>query len=129
MTQHNEAGLFFRKAMEDELLLDKLIDDSDIADSIWGFHAQQAAEKFIKSVLMEKSILFPKTHDLMLLHDLMVQNGLVCPVLFEELGELGPFAVEFRYDGNSVVSIDRHAVKKVISKLHVWAEVILQGTG
>lgn len=38
-----------------------------------GFHAQQAAEKFIKAVLVRHQIEFPKTHDLARLRKLLAQ--------------------------------------------------------
>jgi HEPN domain-containing protein len=36
-----------------------------------GFHAQQAAEKFIKAVLVRHQIEFPKTHNIALLRQLV----------------------------------------------------------
>lgn len=36
-----------------------------------GFHAQQCAEKYIKAVLHDRTIAFPKTHDLLDLLDLL----------------------------------------------------------
>ncbi len=37
--------MFLLKASQDELILDKLLDDNDFADEVWGFHAQHAAKK------------------------------------------------------------------------------------
>ena len=39
MNPHDLAITFLSKASQDELILDKLLDDSDIADEVWGFHA------------------------------------------------------------------------------------------
>ena len=39
-----EALLLLRKAQEDADAVKKLLPDTDIADSVVGFHAQQAAE-------------------------------------------------------------------------------------
>lgn len=36
---------FLSKASQDELVLDKLLEDLEVSAEIWGFHAQQAAEK------------------------------------------------------------------------------------
>jgi len=41
------------------------------------FHAQQAAEKALKAVLVQRRILFPKSHDLERLMDLFT-CGFVC---------------------------------------------------
>jgi len=38
------------------------------------FHAQQAAEKSIKAVLISKSVPFPKTHNIRTLLDLLPQD-------------------------------------------------------
>jgi len=46
-----EALLLLRKAQEDADAVKKLLPDTDIADSVVGFHAQQAAEKALKAVL------------------------------------------------------------------------------
>lgn len=64
MTADNEARQIFKKALEDIKVLDKLINDFDVADETWGFHAQQAIEKLFKSVLFKNKIEFPRTHDL-----------------------------------------------------------------
>jgi HEPN domain-containing protein len=47
-----EAKLLLRKAREDADAVSKLAADGDMADAIVGFHAQQAAEKAMKAVLV-----------------------------------------------------------------------------
>jgi hypothetical protein len=37
--------VLLRKAKQDELVLERLLDDCDVDDDTLGFHAQQAAEK------------------------------------------------------------------------------------
>jgi len=64
-----------------------------------GFHAQQAAEKFIKAFLVRHQIEFPKSHDIALLRQLVAR---VDPRLAEKLATadaLTPYGVEFRYPG------------------------------
>jgi HEPN domain-containing protein len=62
------------------------------------FHAQQCAEKYLKALLVSRSIDFPKTHDLRYLLELL-------PVEFNlglELSEvafLNRYAVDGRYPG------------------------------
>ena len=62
------------------------------------FHAQQAAEKYLKGLLalMEQSI--PRTHNLEELQQLC--TGLVPPLQLTniDLAELTPYAVQLRYD-------------------------------
>jgi hypothetical protein len=47
------AAILSRKASEDALALRELEGNPEIADSILGFHAQQAIEKWLKSTLNE----------------------------------------------------------------------------
>jgi len=65
-----------------------------------GFHAQQAAEKFIKAFLVRHQIEFPKTHDIVLLRRLVarVDPGLAKKLL--AVDALTPYGVEFRYPGD-----------------------------
>ena len=60
--QLEEAQRFLRLAAQDEILLDKLLSDREVPNSIWGFHAQQAVEKLLKAVLTAKNKPFPRTH-------------------------------------------------------------------
>lgn len=65
-----------------------------------GFHAQQAAEKFIKALLVRYQVEFPKTHGITVLRQLVAQ---VDQTLAEHLAladALTPYGVEFRYPGD-----------------------------
>lgn len=92
-----------------------------------AFHAQQAAEKSIKGMLVRLQVEFPKTHDIGELVDLLWG---VDPGLAETLSgmhSLSPFAVEGRYPGDlpdvsvdgarEAVGIARRAVASVLSAL------------
>jgi len=64
------------------------------------FHAQQCAEKYLKSVLQERMRPFPKTHDLELLLDLLDEPGFQELQSFKaEAKTLSDAAVESRYPG------------------------------
>jgi HEPN domain-containing protein len=63
------------------------------------FDAQQAAEKAIKAVLIERSIRFPYVHDLTVLLGLVEQSGTTVPEVVREAGRLTRFAVVTRYPG------------------------------
>lgn len=63
------------------------------------FHAQQCAEKYLKALLVARSIDFPKTHDLRLLNQLLpadIQLGLELTRLFV----LNRYAIASRYPGD-----------------------------
>lgn len=91
---------WFRKADEDLRLAEELFERRMPYGAAIVFHCQQAAEKFLKSLLTWCQIEFPKTHDLLELINLLASRD---PAAAEELqpcAELTPYAVEFRYPGD-----------------------------
>jgi HEPN domain-containing protein len=71
-----------------------------------AFHAQQAAEKFLKAFLVWHQIPFPKTHDIEQLLQLAAQAE---PLLVAELASVGmltPFGIEFRYPSDEVADFE-----------------------
>lgn len=127
MKPFDEAQRFLRKAAEDEVILRKHLNDKEVSDAIWGFHAQQAAEKILKSVLAKNKIAFPKTHDLAILHQLQSKNHFDLPITLDELDQLTPFAVTFRYDDDEAnTEINRHDLQQLITKIRSWAERLIQ---
>lgn len=70
-----------------------------------AFHAQQAAEKFLKAFLVRHQVLFGKTHDI---HELVELAAKPDALLKRELASaksLTPFGVEFRYPGEQVADL------------------------
>lgn len=63
------------------------------------YHAQQAAEKALKAFLTHVGKPFPKTHELSLLLDLVVQVDPALERFREHCLTLSPYASEFRYPG------------------------------
>ena len=87
------------------------------------FHAQQSAEKYLKARLEEASIGFGRTHDLLVLHQLVLQVEPGWTVLQPLLIILNPFAVAYRYPGMTATKADakdalKHSreVRRVIRK-------------
>lgn len=76
------------------------------------FHAQQCAEKYLKSILQEASILFKKTHDLKVLLNDTLQIQPNWNNLLISADALTIYAIEFRYPGDSADKIEaKEAVK------------------
>lgn len=65
------------------------------------FHAQQAVEKYIKSVLQLKGVAFSRIHDLRALLLLLDPNESEWAQEADELEWLSSFAVEVRYPGEA----------------------------
>lgn len=70
----------------------------DPAYEISCFHAQQAAEKYLKATLAANNVSIPNTHDLVSLAHQFPANVKIA-VSIEELAHLTPFAVNSRYPG------------------------------
>ena len=64
-----------------------------------AFHAQQAAEKALKAVLVHASVDFPRTHDLQALLVLIGDAGIAVPPELEGVSALTQFAAATRYPG------------------------------
>lgn len=84
-----------------DLALAHLGDQSD--DVLPGqvcFHAQQAVEKAIKSVLFRHNIRFPLVHDLEMLIEIARHARLTLQGWADDVAMLNPYAVETRYPGH-----------------------------
>lgn len=92
------------------------------------FHAQQAAEKALKAVLLFKRIEFPFVHDLESLFELVKKDSVSVPLTVIEAGSsLTPYAVEIRYPGHleEVTSSDADEAIRLAEAVLRWAAEIL----
>lgn len=91
--------------------------------SIYGFHAQQAAEKLLKALLSVRTVRFQKTHDLHELLTLLENAGVTLPSDLTRVDELTPFAVQWRYDCfTAPASFDRARARSSVAKLRAFVE-------
>jgi HEPN domain-containing protein len=120
------AAILARKATEDAVALREFEGNSNIADSILGFHAQQAIEKWLKAVLADKGIDFEYTHDLRRLIELVEELGINFPFITGEIVMYTEFAVPLRYeDLLDAEPLDRGAAGTLISEVEAWARGLL----
>lgn len=75
------------------------------------FHAQQAAEKALKSVFVHYGWTFRYVHDLDELITQLKDKGLTVPEKVEDAIELNTYAFESRYPGVVKLSPKRNTVK------------------
>ncbi|MBF0138442.1 MAG: HEPN domain-containing protein [Magnetococcales bacterium] len=90
---------WLRKAGNDLTVAHTLMNLPNSPPEIVCFHMQQAIEKSLKGLLTWHGIRFPKTHDLLVLHDLaasLLPNTERFRTLLQMLGRC---AVEWRYPG------------------------------
>jgi len=97
MQFNKEYEVLFFIANSELQLVEKNLFDHEIRKEILLFHLQQSTEKFLKSLLSYKGIEFPKVHDIAKIIELCQNNSIELPDFVEELIDLNPFAVEFRY--------------------------------
>jgi HEPN domain-containing protein len=120
------AATLLAKARGDSRICQTLIGDPDSPQWGIGFHAQQAVEKAIKSVLCAKGVLYPLTHDLARLCGLLRKEGIAPPPHSEQLRRLNRYAVLFRYehvqDDELGLRLDRSWVRSVLQDVLDWAE-------
>jgi HEPN domain-containing protein len=98
MKRREQALLLLAKAAQDESLLDAVMDVDTVADEVFGFHCQQAAEKMIEALLSAAGMPFQKTHNIAALMEALGGAGKVLPDSFEELETFTPFGALYRYD-------------------------------
>ncbi len=94
------------------------------------FDAQQAAEKALKAILVQRQAAFPKTHALADLLTLVAKAGVEVPPEIEEATLLTPYAVEARYPGlwEEVTATDHQEAVRVAERVVRWAEALI-GSG
>ncbi|MBI4827771.1 MAG: HEPN domain-containing protein [Nitrospinae bacterium] len=102
---------------------DKLIRREQIC-----FHAQQAAEKALKSVLLHKGSSFPLTHDIEELLEIAANIGLTVPPEVQKASLLTPYAVETRYPGSyhDVTENDLDEALQLAERAQSWASGIIE---
>lgn len=89
------------------------------------FHAQQCAEKYIKSLLTVQQIAFPRTHDLVALYVLCQKDGIILPVSEDNLDKLSAFAVEVRYPGTQPTIDEAEEAHQIAKSVRRFARKFL----
>ena len=95
------------------------------------FHAQQAAEKAIKAVLLCHHIDFPPVHDLGELVEITRKSGLKIPSFLDDADLLTPYAVETRYpaDWDEITEHDMESAINLAQQILTWATHQAAGQG
>jgi HEPN domain-containing protein len=129
MEIHEAALQFLSKGNDDLHAAEVLMRDETISDAIIGFHCQQAAEKYLKAVLLEKGVYFPRTHDLPVLEQLLTGAGETVPVPLTVLLNFNAYAVELRYiDRDQTIAFDREANIAQVRQLRDWVSQLISAT-
>jgi HEPN domain-containing protein len=119
----SDTGEWIAKAEADCISMDREMRATEKANyDLVCFLAQQSAEKYLKGLLTERSIYFPKTHDLELL--LRSVGDPKAEALGDPARRLTGYAVAFRYPGESAskeeaaqAALDGHSIRAVLRPL------------
>jgi HEPN domain-containing protein len=137
MNPYNEKGSPGSPAQwithaESDLRMGRLgADDPEVLGEQACFHAQQAAEKALKAVLLSRAIDFPYTHDIKGLLKIAEMNGMVIPPAIQQASLLTPYAVETRYPGDwmDITETDVREALQIAEHTILWAKGILASGG
>ena len=108
-----------------DLLVCERLEGADLSEAV-AFHAQQAAEKSIKALLVARQVEFPKTHDIERLVELVASGDDSLAAALADAAELTPYGVEYRYPGDHAPVSHAEARKCVSRARTVYDEVVLR---
>ena len=100
-------GLLLGLAYDDLFAARSLLPIDGVADSILGFHCQQAVEKSSKAALARRGVDYPHTHDLDGLVELCRSSGMNVPHELDGVEQLAPYGVHIRYRASRATTLDR----------------------
>jgi HEPN domain-containing protein len=120
------APLEWLRFARSDLAIARVVPEADVLLETLCFHAQQAAEKALKAVLLHCRVEFPYTHNLGVLLDLL-PPGTVIPEEVEECVVLTEYAVVTRYPGvhEDVTEEELRLAVGTAAAVLTWAEGLL----
>jgi HEPN domain-containing protein len=124
--QRDFAARLLRKAREDFAAVQALLDNKSISDDVIGFHAQQAIEKAMKSVLVVHGVAFRRAHDLNYLLQVAEDGDVSVPEHVAATRWLSPWAAEFRYDEHEIVGFSRSESLQGAERAIEWAQAVFK---
>ncbi len=92
-----EFEKWIKKAESDLLVIKNNLAADEIPIDACCFHAQQAAEKYLKAYLVSKRINFPKIHDLQALLNLCIEINTAFNQLNDYAMRLSDYSIAPRY--------------------------------
>lgn len=105
---------WLKKAEEDFGVAELLLAERVPYLSTVGFHLQQAAEKYLKALLVRHQVEFPKTHNLGKLLDLLAAVEAPLAETLEKTTRLDPYSVEARYPGD-LPAVEREEAEEALT--------------
>ena len=112
------ARMLMDAAKRDVDALQVMYRSGGVSDEVFGFHVQQAAEKLLKAWIALLGEVYPLTHNIKDLLDLLTGRGAAVEP-FASMVDYTPYAVEFRYAGvgPDAQPIDREGALALVDAL------------
>jgi HEPN domain-containing protein len=117
-----EAEQLVRKAEGDFLTMERECAAENCVEDSVCFHAQQCVEKYLKAVLVEHDIHFPKVHDLVRIATLLPSGFEIPAEHFSMLPDLSAGAVEFRYTVESATPAEAQNFASLCRTLRLFRQ-------
>jgi HEPN domain-containing protein len=114
---------WMRHAWQDMAVV-KLVENDEIAPEIITFHAQQAVEKALKALLIQRQVDFPRTHIIGVLIGLCKESGYKIEENLEEASTLSQYAVASRYprETDPITRDEAKLASDLANQILSWAE-------
>jgi len=125
----DHARALLARARDDLYVVRRLRGEPDAPGWVLGFHAQQAVEKALKAVMTGCGIEYPRTHNLVMLVEMLRRARVALPPDADTLGQLVPFGVLLRYedvDDAAPPCIGPDGFEALVSRTIDWAAEILK---
>jgi HEPN domain-containing protein len=124
------SRILLKKAEEDAIAVREFARNPDIGDSIIGFHAQQAVEKWLKAVTAANGVRHSAIHDIDRLIELAEAIGIEVSLDRDRLAVLTQYAVPFRYDELlDAESLEREVLVALVDEVAAWVADQIGGDG
>ena len=107
-------------------LLGMVLDDDVFDESIFGFHAQRAAELAFKAWITLIGELYERTHSIRDLVHILRNRGITEVERFAHLASLTPYAVKYIYEEIENPTMDRQYIASEVQALADLVESLLQ---
>lgn len=120
------SRILIRKAEEDATAVREFARNPEIADSIIGFHAQQAVEKWLKAVTAASGVRHSAIHDIDRLIEIVEATGVDVSLDRDRLAVLTQYAVPLRYDELlDAESLEREVLVVLVDEVAAWVDIQL----
>jgi HEPN domain-containing protein len=124
------SRILLKKAEEDATAVREFAGNQEIADSIIGFHTQQAVEKWLKAVTAANGTRHSTIHDIDRLIEIVEASGVEVSLDRDRLAVLTQYAVPMRYDELlDSESLEREVLVALVDEVAEWVAIQIGPAG